>query len=254
MRLDPQFAKYMIFAGSLAVLAAGLAREAFVLNVGVDTILQDMRQFNLDAENSVPAWWSSSMMLFASLLLYTLAANAWRAGDILWRLWLTMAIVFLALSIDESASFHEGVIEPLRAAFGFGGILFYAWVVPALLCVAALGLVLLPLLRRLPASLFWRFGICGGVFVLGALGMEMVGGWLDYEGYRNTAYYALSISIEEGFEILGVSLFLAALLDQFDPARAVVGDHARHEHTVQPSHGPQPHAAGAGAFPAAGAD
>ena len=41
MRLDPQFAKYLIFAGSLAVLAAGLAREAFVLNVGVDTILQD---------------------------------------------------------------------------------------------------------------------------------------------------------------------------------------------------------------------
>ena len=254
MRLDPHFAKYLILAGSLAVLAAGRAREAFVLNVGVGTVLQDVRQFNLDAENSVPAWWSSSMMLFASLLLYALAANAWRARDILWRLWLTMAVVFLALSIDEAASFHEGVIEPLRAGFGFGGILFYAWVVPALLCLAGLGLVLLPLLKRLPASLFWRFGVCGGVFVLGALGMEMVGGWLDYEGYRTTAFYALSISIEEGLEILGVSLFLAALLDQFDPARAVVGDYARHRHATQASPGPQRKVVGAGAFPATSAD
>ncbi|MEP0069707.1 hypothetical protein [Pyruvatibacter sp.] len=252
MRLDPQFAKYMIFAGSLAVLAAGLAREAFVINVGVGTVLQDLRQFNLDAENSVPAWWGSSMMLIASLLLYTLGANAWRAGDILWRLWLVLAIVFMALSIDEAASFHEGVIAPLRSAFGFGGLLFYAWIVPAFICVAGLGLALLPLLKRLPTSLFWKFAAYGGIFVAGALGMEMIGGWLDYQGYRATAFYALSISIEEGFELLGVSLFIAALLDQFDPARAVVGDYARHR-PVQ--HTPVARmAAGAGQFPALSAD
>lgn len=252
MRLDPQFAKYMIFAGSLAVLAAGLAREAFVINVGVGTILQDLRQFNLDAENSVPAWWGSSMMLIASLLLYTLGANAWRAGDILWRLWLVLAIVFMALSIDEAASFHEGVIAPLRSAFGFGGFLFYAWIVPAFICVAGLGLVLLPLLKRLPTSLFWKFAAYGAIFVAGAMGMEMIGGWLDYQGYRATAFYALSICIEEGFELLGISLFIAALLDQFDPARAVVGDHARRQ---MMRHTPVPRmSAGAGQFPAASAD
>jgi len=229
MRTDPHFAKYLIFAGSLAVLAAGLAREAFVLNVGVETFVQDLRQFNLDAENSVPAWWSSAMMLMASLLLYALGANAWRAGDVLWRLWLVMAVVFLGLSMDETASFHEGVITPLRNAFGFGGILFYAWVVPALICVAGLGIFLLPLLRLLPPSLFKRLALCGGVFIGGAVGMEMVGAWLDYEGYRATAFYALSTSTEEGLELLGMSLFLAVLLDQFDPARAVVGDFATHK-------------------------
>ncbi len=233
MRIDPQFGKYVVFALSLAVFAAGLAREAFLLNVGAHTMLQDLRQFDLDAENSVPAWWGSSVMLLTCLVLYTLASRAWWDNDRLWRLWLVLAVAFLALSIDESASFHEGVIEPLRAAFGFTGILYYAWVVPALLCVAALGLLLLPLLKDLPKDLIIRFGLFGGIFLSGALGMEMVGGWLDYEGQRVTAYYALSTSVEEGLELLGLSLFLAALLDQFDPARAVVGrlSKDRSEHT-----------------------
>lgn len=191
------------------------------------------------------------MMLIASLLLYALSANAWRAGDTLWRLWLVMAIVLFGLSMDEAASFHEGVIMPLRNTFGFGGILFYAWVVPALICIGGLGLVLLPLLKRLPPRLFWRFALCGGLFIGGAVGMEMVGGWLDYEGYRATAFYALSTSMEEGLELLGMSLFLAALLDQFDPGLAVVGDYARHRAERDDTPG---RVTGAGQFPGAYAD
>jgi len=252
MRLDPQFVRYMVFAGSLAVLAAGLAREAFVLNVGTGTIVQDLRQFNLDAENSVPAWWSSSLMLGAAGLLYVLGAQAWHRNDVLWRMWSALAAVFLLMSIDEAASFHEGFIMPLRDLFGFGGLLFYAWVVPAILCLAALGLFLLPLLKRLPVRLFWQFALAGGLFVLGALGMEMIGGWLDYEGYRPTALYALSISIEEGLEILGLSLFVATLLDQFDPSRALVGIHAR-QVRAEPRM-TRPPLTGAGQFPAAGAE
>ncbi len=254
MRLDPQTGKYVIFAVSLAVFAAGLAREAFMLNIGGHTIVQDLRQFDLDAENSVPAWWGSSAMLLAALLLYTLGAQAWRVGDRLWRLWTIMAFVFVALSIDEAASFHEGVIDPLRSAFGFGGFLFYAWVVPAFICVAGLGLVLLPLLRDLPRGLFVRFAIYGALFVFGALGMEMLGGWLDYNGYRMSAYYALTISVEEGLELLGVSLFVATLLDQFDPSRATVGRYAQHrQQVINHARAPAPQIRTAsGQFPAAG--
>ncbi len=242
MRTDPQFAKTMVIAGSLAVFAAGIAREAFMLEIGPATILQDLRQFDLDAENSVPAWWGSIMLFCASLLLYVLGARAWHADDVRWRLWTVMSAVFLCLSIDEAASFHEGTITPLREAFGFSGALFYAWVVPAFLCVAALAIMLAPLLRLLPRSLLVRFVIAGVVFVSGALGMEMVGGWLDSTGLRGAPVYALAIVMEEGMEIFGLTLFLAALLDQFDPQHARASTFGKR--IVEP-----PHRAGVGAWP-----
>ena len=142
MRTDPHFIKQILLAVTLAVLAAGFAREAFVLEIGTHTVLQDLRQFHLDSENSVPAWWSSSLMLVAAMVLYRLGAEAKAAGDRMWQLWALLAVAFFFLSMDEAASFHEGVIEPLKSAFGFGGIFFYAWVVPAVLCLGGFGLLI----------------------------------------------------------------------------------------------------------------
>lgn len=245
MRLDLDLAKYLVFCGSLAVMALGLAREALVLQIGTQTLLQDLRQFDLDAENSVPAWWSASMLLAASICFYALAARAHAARAPVWPLWLILSLVFLALSIDEAASFHEGAIAPLRETFGFSGVLFYSWVVPALVCLAGLGAVILPLLRHAPRALLRRMLAAGAVFVSGALGMEMVGGWLDYEGLRGTPYYALSISIEEGCEILGVTLLLAALFD------ALAG---RYPVAAAPAERPAHTASAIGQYPAASAD
>lgn len=226
MRTDPYFIKQILLAVTLAVLAAGFAREAFVLEIGPHTVLQDLRQFHLDSENSVPAWWSSSLMLVAAMMLYRLGAEAKAVGDRLWQLWALLAVAFFFLSMDEAASFHEGVIEPLKAMFGFGGIFFYAWVVPAALCLGAFGLLILPLLRQLPPRLSGRLVLSGIIFVSGALGMEMVGGWLDYSGLRDRTFYTLAFTVEETAEFVGLLLFNFALLDQFDPARAQIGHRA----------------------------
>lgn len=226
MRLDTDFARYVIYCGSLGVFALGLAREAFVLQIGTGTLLQDLRQFDLDAENSVPAWWASSLMLAASVMLYVLGAQARAAGAAIWKFWALLALAFLALSIDEAASFHEGLIAPLRAAFGFDGVLFYAWVVPAAIALAIFGSVLLPLMRLVPRPLRRRFLFAGAIFVSGAMGMEMAGAWLDHAGLRGTPAYALAILAEEGGEILGLTLFTSALLDalagRFGPAAAAL--------------------------------
>ncbi|WP_428481401.1 hypothetical protein [Pyruvatibacter mobilis] len=227
MRTDPHFIKQILLAVTLAVLAAGFAREAFVLEIGTHTVLQDLRQFHLDSENSVPAWWSSSLMLVAAMVLYRLGAEAKAAGDRMWQLWALLAVAFFFLSMDEAASFHEGVIEPLKSVFGFGGIFFYAWVVPAVLCLGGFGLLILPLLRQLPPRLSGRLVLSGIIFVGGALGMEMVGGWLDYSGLRASTFYVLAVTVEETAEFVGLLLFNFALLDQFDLARAQIGHRAR---------------------------
>ena len=101
------------------------------------------------------------------------------------------------------------------------GVLYFSWVVPAGIIVAALGIAYLPFLRRLPARTRWRFVLAGALYVGGALLMELpLGWWAERAGDDNLVYGLLDF-VEESLELAGTSLFLAALLDYLG-ARGVV--------------------------------
>jgi hypothetical protein len=204
--------KRFTFLASIAVVALGIFREVFVLSNGLQTPLQELRQFDLDAENNVPSWWSSSLMLASAMVLFLFAKADDNRGLFHSKIWLPLAVVFLLLSIDESASFHEALMNPLRTVLGAGGIFYYAWVVPAFLCLALFGLLILRSFLQLPGNVQFAFALAGTIYVSGALGMELFGGWLDYSGLRMETIYSLSIIVEETLEIIGLTLFLLALI------------------------------------------
>ena len=54
--------RYVYFA-TAAVVILGLLREAFVFQMGTETVLQDLRHFALDAERNLGAWYSSALMV-----------------------------------------------------------------------------------------------------------------------------------------------------------------------------------------------
>jgi hypothetical protein len=204
--------KRFTFLASIAVVALGIFREVFVLSNGLQTPLQELRQFDLDAENNVPSWWSSSLMLASAMVLFLFAKADDNRGLFHSKICLPLAVVFLLLSIDESASFHEALMNPLRTVLGAGGIFYYAWVVPAFLCLALFGLLILRSFLQLPGNVKFAFALAGTIYVSGALGMELFGGWLDYSGLRMETIYSLSIIVEETLEIIGLTLFLLALI------------------------------------------
>ncbi|MBO6675867.1 MAG: hypothetical protein JJ908_12400 [Rhizobiales bacterium] len=204
--------KRFILLGSITVVALGIFREVFVLSNGLETPLQELRQFDLDAENNVPSWWSSSLMLASAMVMFLFAKADDNRGLFHSKVWLPLATVFLLLSIDESASFHEALMNPLRTVLDAGGIFYYAWVVPAFLCLAVFGLLILRSFLRLPGNIQFAFALAGLIYVSGALGMELFGGWLDYSGLRMETIYSLSIIVEETLEITGLTLFLLALI------------------------------------------
>ncbi len=59
----------VIWLASFAVIALGIVREIFIAYIGVDSPLQDLRHFALDSENSLPVWYSSTLMTLSALLL-----------------------------------------------------------------------------------------------------------------------------------------------------------------------------------------
>jgi hypothetical protein len=99
-------------------------------------------------------------------------------------------------------------------------VLYYGWVIPAAVTVAALVAVYWRFVFALPALTRTRLLVAAALFLAGEMGMEMVGGWvIDREGV--TLAYALMTSVEEFLAMLGVVVAIGALLGY---ARSAVGE------------------------------
>ena len=170
-------------------------------------------RFDLDRESNITTWFSSTVLLSCGVALAVIAVftrNARRPFAFHWAL---LAATFVFLSLDESAYLHEILIVPLRRRLGVGGVLYFAWVIPAFAAVAAFGLSYLRFLWHLDRRSFRLFLAAGALFVGGALGLELVGGALaEAYGLQALSYTAV-MTCEEVLEMLGSGLFLYALLD-----------------------------------------
>jgi hypothetical protein len=163
---------------------------------------------SLGAENNLGAWYSSFLLLAVSLawlicfLLDVLPGQhrAWRFG------WLILALLFLALSLDEAGSFHER----LGALPGESQLKVVAIPLAAVgLFMAAFGWV------RLRQS--WR----GVALIAIAFAMYASVPFQEHlvEVLRNAGRYgaswhsnAIDVVLEEGSELVGTLAFLAAAL------------------------------------------
>lgn len=192
------------------VILLGLLQMLFVATYGTDTMLRDLRHFALDGELNVGSWYSSLLMTAAALVCFLLARldpDA-RQGPF----WLVLSVLFLAMSLDETASFHEPLIDILAPAAEWSDLFHHAWVVVAIPFVIAFGLFSIPFLLRLERGVAIGFVIAGALFVFGALVMEMIDGVIRLRlGYDSLAYKTGAL-LEDVFELLGMTLFVATAL------------------------------------------
>jgi hypothetical protein len=92
------------------------------------------------------------------------------------------------------------------------GFLYFAWVIPGILVVALLSIAYLRFLGHLPLLTRLRLILSGSIYVAGALGMELVGGYVaDYHPNQSVMRGALS-TIEEFLEMSGIVLLIYTLL------------------------------------------
>ena len=175
---------------------------------------------NVDMETSVPTYFSVLLLLFVSALLYTVALG--KRQDPFLRHWAGLAVIFLLFSIDEATSIHELAVGPLRRQFGLGGWLYFSWVIPGAAFVLAFVLAYLRFVARLSKPFQTLFVASGAIYVGGALGMELIGGFqVDHYG-RDGIAYVLITTIEEALEMAGLVLFIYALLRYLETRKAAL--------------------------------
>ena len=171
-----------------------------------------IKLFDFNQESNVPTFFSSVLLFLASLLLFYIGLVHQSQECRLTRYWQGLAAGFLYMAIDESAQIHEVVNGLIQMKFKLTGFFHYGWVIPFGIIALVVGIIyLLKFMPFLPERIRKLFWISGSIYVLGAIGFEMLGGKLDESG-GSEILYAVLYTFEESFEMLGVGLFIYAIL------------------------------------------
>jgi hypothetical protein len=92
--------------------------------------------FNFDMEANIPTYFSSFILLFSGILLGLIAY--WTKGQKHQYVlhWAFLSLIFVYISLDETAQIHELLITPLRSMFSLKGIFYFASVIPGIIVAA----------------------------------------------------------------------------------------------------------------------
>ena len=176
--------------------------------------------FDFGGEDNITAYFQSLLLLSCGSMLGLTAAVSGPSRTE--RLpWAVLGCVFVFLAVDEATMIHEYVSAPMHAMFGASWMPQLAWVVPYFAGLVILSIVLLPWFLRLDRSTQIRFALSGFLYVLGAVGFELI------ESHQVEGILALQpdldlatlqdrtvdiiILFEESLEMIGAGLFLHTL-------------------------------------------
>lgn len=190
----------------LLVIAALEGLYLGTLSLGKLTTDGRVAALDLDGEGTLAVWFSSFVLLSSAVMaLVVYSVRRHRADDYQgrYRIWIWAALVWLLMSIDETASLHEGFKELMAVVSGtrIVGDGSIWWIVAYFFVLGSVGSRLLLEMRECRASTVSLLlaAACLGVAVLAQINVV-----LPDSGARG-------IALEEGLEMLGDLILLLAM-------------------------------------------
>lgn len=212
LMLSPRTIGKVLIAVTCTFLLAYMATQLTGYSTDHSRLFGLTHLFNLDEENNISTWFCSLLLSTCALLLALIGVQKKREAAPYSIHWLSLAVIFLILSVDETASMHDLTSPLLRQTLDIseGSYFWEAWVVLGGCFVLIIGVSSIRLLTILPHRTKWLFMLAGSVYVGGAMGMEMVRA-TTYPYDPTTLRYILGGLAEEGMEMMGVAIFVYAL-------------------------------------------
>lgn len=202
----------LALAASVFVIAAGITVAVVRHLTGNDNVYGLVPLFDLDGDGNLPAVLSATLLLTCSALCFINARAVKGQPAARYRHWRFLMYAFLVMTVDELAGLHELLDRPVGALVDAGGILAFAWVIPASIFALGLLIAYLPFLLELPRDIALRLLLAGAIYVGGAVGIDAISGMFwEADGRESAAYMTTSI-LEETAEIAGLLLFIDACL------------------------------------------
>jgi len=177
----------------------------------MDPELHKFSRFNLDEEGNLPTYFSTMILFLSAILLGIISLFKKKEHDPFRIHWTILSLIFLVMSIDEAAAVHEMTIRPLQILFSAGGFFHYAWIIPGAVFFSVIAIMFFKFWLHLEYWVRILFFLAAACYISGAIGLEGLGGF-----YVNTNEidftYILITTVEETLELIGIVLFISALL------------------------------------------
>jgi hypothetical protein len=225
-RVSPVSAGIALGAAALVLILLHLL-AVFVLRIafGYDFAYGFVEIFDLDAEASVPTWFSLVLILTASLASLLAGINDARrdGGRGLAIYWFVLSGALCFISLDEQAQLHETLSAIIKTHEGD----FFIWVVIYAPFAGLFGIFFLRFLFFLPRSTAIAFVAGGATYMMGAVGFELVESWVaglqgdaslvmtpqsQDRALKVNVPYQIAVTVQESLEILGMTIYLVAVL------------------------------------------
>src|ERR1044072_5183885 len=183
--------------------------------------------FNLDAERTVPTWYSSLQWFCAGAMFASFASHAWARRTRGALCIAALALACLVFSVDEIAEIHErlGFATDALMSSGTreGTALWSTGLWPILIGIPAIVAIAIVVrgtrhifLARAPRALVLL--IVGFIVMFtGALGVELIANLVSPD--KHSGEFLAQVVIEESLEMIGVTLIAwsaYALLEAYD--------------------------------------
>ncbi|WP_182867101.1 hypothetical protein [Stieleria mannarensis] len=211
------------------VFVVSTAAAHLVVGAGTASLMGFRQLIDVDAEGNLPTWFSSALLHFAALIAWAISSADSSENR---RSWQAIACLLLLMGIDEVASVHNAPSRIVGELFGTrSGIMMNAWVIPAGILCLVVAVSFLRFLVRQPRWLASGLILASGLFVFGAIVLEMASTYVEYEtagfDYDGDEHYSLTFELiavgEEFFEYAGVILTIGLLLRRGREVRAEIG-------------------------------
>lgn len=196
----------LLFLAGCAILGGLEAAYYYMPALAAQTTDGRIETFDLDSEGSLAVWFSSATLSLCAAVAYLVySVRKHKADDYhgRYRIWLWAAACWLVMSIDETASLHEGFKELMTLATGqriYGdGSLW--WVLGYGLVLGVIGTRLLLEMRSCRTSTLF-LGLAGAAY--GTAVVAQLEFLLPQSGARG-------VMLEEGCEMLGNLLLLLSM-------------------------------------------
>lgn len=214
--LSPDTLAHALIAMTSVLIVLSTAAKLTDFFTGENSVFlrKMVKFFYVDLEMNAPTFFNMLLLLAAALLLAVVCFLARQKNDANLTKWAVLAVGFLYLAFDEILAIHDRLVEPMQAVLGGEnlGILYYGWVVPAVAIIIYLVFYFFRFIMNLPSKTRFYFMLAAAVFIGSSIGFEFLEGMhAEVHGENNLTYVILT-TIEEGLEMIGVIVFIKALL------------------------------------------
>ncbi len=170
------------------------------------------KRFDLNKERNIPTYAQGIQLLAVAGLLYLISQEAQKRDKGNRKYWFSLSLIFVFLALDEVFQIHDqfnNILKPLAALSQY---LHFPWVVVYVPLLLVVGAFYIKFLAGLPRRWAWHIITAGGIYVTGAVVMEIIGASYTARFGRRHIAYAFFTSVEEILEIVGIAYFAIVLI------------------------------------------